>query len=363
MAKKIVEKIGINGIIIFFLILLIGAVFFTVVRVFIIPVIASLVITSLFYPLYRYLEKLFPKRKGIASVTFCFLLLLVIFVPLVFLGRELIEQGADLYNRLESSLSPSRSEESDGAWKNFKTSMVITWLEQHGFDWKSWLESLASTFGDVVSRIVNKTSSGIFQILSGLFIFIFSMFYFLRDTEKLKAGMKRLSPLPAKQEKIITRRFKLIARAVILGTIVIGLIQGSLGSAAFFILGIPGWAFWGACMTVLAIIPFVGIYIIMLPAALFQFLSGNVLFGVILIVVGTAVNWLVDYLIRPWFVGKQSRVHDLLIFFSTIGGIVAYGPIGFIVGPVILTLFISLLEIYRQYIRPELKKDREGQKT
>lgn len=357
MTKKIVEKIGINGIIILFLILLIGAVFFTVVRVFIIPVIASLVITSLVYPFYRYWERIFPKRKGIASVLFCFILLVILFIPLFFLGRALLDQARDLYTRLESSLSSSISEKGGGVWKNFEDSMVITWLEQRGFAWKSWLDSIASTFADEVGKIVNKTSSGIFQIVSGLFIFFFSMFYFLRDTEKIKKGLQRLSPLPPKQEKIITRRFKLIARAIILGTIVIGLIQGSLGSAAFFILGIPGWAFWGACMTVLAIIPFVGIYIIMIPAALFQFLSGNILFGVILIVVGTAVNWLVDYLIRPWFVGKQSRVHDLLIFFSTIGGIVAYGPIGFIVGPVILTLFISLLEIYRQNIRPELKKD------
>mgnify|MGYP006287719057 CR=1 FL=1 len=357
MSKKLFEKIGLNGIIIFFLILLVGAVFFTVVRVFVIPVIASLVITSLVYPLYRYWGRLFPKRRGIASVTFCFLLLLVLFVPLFFLGRALIGQAQDLYSRLESSLSTSiDTEGGDSVLQNFENSMLVTWLEQHGFAWRSWLDSLASTFGDLVSRIVNKTSSGIFQILSGLFIFFFSMFYFLRDTEKMKQGIKRLSPLPQKQEKIISRRFKLIARAVILGTIVIGLIQGSIGSATFFILGIKGWAFWGACMTVLAIIPFVGIYIIMLPAALIQFVGGNILFGIILIVVGTAVNWLVDYFIRPWFVGKQSKVHDLLIFFSTIGGIVAYGPIGFIVGPVILTLFISLLEIYRKYIRPEIQK-------
>ena len=106
-------------------------------------------------------------------------------------------------------------------------------------------------------------------------------------------------------------------------------------------------------MLVLAIIPFVGIYFIMLPAAVYHFIIGDVIKGIILLIVGTAVNWLVDYFIRPWFVGRESRVHDLLIFFSTVGGIFVFGIMGFIVGPVILAVFLTLLEIYRLEFRPE----------
>jgi predicted PurR-regulated permease PerM len=284
------------------------------------------------YPVYSRFARLFPKRRGIASLLFCILIVLVLFVPLYFVGRLVFQQARSFYSSIEEQIAGSS---------------IISWIESQELEWRSWIRSAVDGIGSIASRVVNATSAGIFRALAGIFVFLFSQFFLLRDSKRIRDSILELSPLKNTYNEKLIDKFKLIARATILGTIVIGLIQGTIGSVTFLLIGIDTWLLWGVIMLVLAIIPFVGIYFVMLPAALYYFITGDVLRGVILLVVGTAVNWLVDYFVRPWFVGRESRVHVLLIFFSTVGGIFVFGVMGFIIGPVILAIFLTLIEIYR----------------
>lgn len=330
-----------------------GVVYFRIFRVFFIPVIASMVAAALLYPLFTRISSFLGNRRALVSLLLCLLLLGILFVPTYFLSRSVTEQARELYTALEGALEEAVADEGAAEfWRRFTESNLISWLEQQGFEWRSWLRSLTDVAGSTASNIINRASSSIFGIIGGIFVFLFSLFYFLRDGERIKQRIRDLSPLKPDHEDRFVERFKVIARAVILGTVVIGLIQGTMGSVTFLILGIRGWLLWGSFMIVLAIIPFVGIYLIMVPAAVIQFITGDIVAGVVLLVVGTAINWLVDYLIRPWFVGRESRIHDLLIFFSTIGGIYVYGVMGFIVGPVLLTVFLTLLDIYGMEVKP-----------
>ena len=339
-----------------------GAVYFRIFRVFFIPVLTSLVAAALVYPLFSRVSSFLGNKRALVSLLFCLLLLGILFVPAYFLGREVSEQARNLYTSLEGALEEAVADEGAAEfWTRFTESNLISWLEQQGFEWRSWIRSLTDLAGSTASTIINRASSGLFGILGGIFVFLFSLFYFFKDGEKMKRRIKDLSPLKPYHEERFVKRFKVIARAVILGTVVIGLIQGTIGSVTFLVLGIRGWILWGSLMIILAIIPFVGIYLIMVPAAIIQFITGNIIAGIVLLVVGTAINWLVDYLIRPWFVGRESRIHDLLIFFSTIGGIYVYGVMGFIVGPVVLTVFLTLLDIYGVEVKPLFKgSDEEG---
>ena len=337
-----------------FLILVAGSIFFYTMRIFIIPLITSLVFATLVYPLFARFARLFPKRRGIASLIFCFLIIIVLFVPLYFIGRLVFDQAQSFYTTIESEVGRFVGEgKTEGIWEKITGSRIIKWLEAQNLNWKSWLESAVNGISSVATEVVNRTSSGVFRTLAGIFVFLFSQFYLLRDSDTIRQSIRSLSPLDPEYEEKLIGKFKLIARATILGTVVIGTIQGTIGAVTFLLIGVDTWLLWGIIMLVLAIIPFVGIYFIMLPAAVYHFIIGDVIKGIILLIVGTAVNWLVDYFIRPWFVGRESRVHDLLIFFSTVGGIFVFGIMGFIVGPVILAVFLTLLEIYRLEFRPE----------
>ncbi|MFW5769261.1 MAG: AI-2E family transporter [Spirochaetota bacterium] len=361
MNKKFIKDLDLNGWLVLVLVTAAGVVYFQIFRVFLIPLIASLVAAVLLYPLFTRISSFLGNRRALVSLLFCFLLLGVLFVPSYFLGREASRQAREVYTDLKGALEEAVADGEAGEfWRRFTESNLITWLEQQGFEWKSWIRSLTDFAGNTASTIINRASSSIFGILGGIFVFLFSLFYFFRDGEKLKRRIRDLSPLRPDHEGRFARRFQVIARAVILGTVVIGLIQGTLGSVTFLVLGIRGWVLWGSFMIILAIIPFVGIYLIMVPAAIIHFITGDIVTGIVLLVIGTAINWLVDYLVRPWFVGRESRIHDLLIFFSTIGGIYVYGVMGFIVGPVILTVLLTLLDIYGVEIKPLFKGEEKG---
>ncbi len=337
-----------------FLLLIAGSIFFYTMRIFIIPLITSLVFATLVYPLFARFASLFPNRRGIASLLFCMLIIIVLFVPLYFIGKLVFDQARSFYETIQTELERFVGEgETEGIWEQITGSRIISWLEAQNLDWKSWLESAVDGLSNIATEVVNRTSTGVFRTLAGIFVFLFSQFYLLRDSETIRKSIRALSPLKPDYEEKLIEKFKLIARATILGTIVIGTIQGTIGAVTFLLIGVNTWMLWGIIMLVLAIIPFVGIYFIMLPAAVYHFIIGDVIKGIILLVVGTAVNWLVDYFIRPWFVGRESRVHDLLIFFATVGGIFVFGIMGFIVGPVILAIFLTLLEIYRLELKPE----------
>ena len=364
MGKNSIRELGLSGLLILLLVVAAGAVYFQIFRIFFIPVIASLVAAVLLYPLFSRAASFLGNRRALVSLLFCFLLLGILFVPAYFLGRVVSEQARELYTALKGALEEAVADEGAAEfWRRFTESNLVAWLEQQGFEWRSWLRSLTDLAGNTASTVINRASSSVFGIVGGIFVFFFSLFYFFRDGEKIKKRFEELSPLRPDHEERFVNRFKVIARAVILGTVVIGLIQGTMGSVTFLVLGIRGWMLWGSFMIVLAIIPFVGIYLIMVPAAIIQFITGDIIAGIVLLVVGTAINWLVDYLIRPWFVGRESRIHDLLIFFSTLGGIYVYGVMGFIVGPVILTVFLTLLDIYGGEVKPLFTKTEQGGKS
>ena len=148
-------------------------------------------------------------------------------------------------------------------------------------------------------------------------------------------------------------KFVSVTRATIKGTLLIGVAQGALGGVVIWAVGIPSPVFWSLVMAILSIIPGVGVVVVLLPVAVYLFFKGSLLSGIAVLAAGTVIG-LTDNFLRPVLVGKDLKMHDLLILFSTLGGIAMFGLIGFIIGPIIASLFVTILNIYEEIYKKEL---------
>ena len=176
------------------------------------------------------------------------------------------------------------------------------------------------------------------------------------DGARLVRYLRYLSPLRDEYEELIIARFLLMARATLKGSVVVALTQGALGALILLVLGIESWLFLGFIMIVLAMIPMMGAWMVLIPMGIIQILNGRTWPGVFIIILGVGVVSMIDNVIRPRLVGRGARMHALVIFFSTLGGISVFGVMGFIVGPVLGSLFISLVESYGTEFKGELRQ-------
>jgi predicted PurR-regulated permease PerM len=328
------------------LIVLVAAVFFYMVRAFFVPVLLAAVFSALFYPLYERLVVAFRERKGLAALTSCLLLLLVLIVPLYLVGDLVSREAVALYDRSEDDIQQILDGETPTALTRALESPWISRLGLDTVDWKSAAQRGATAAARFAARVAGATSRGTFQVLLVLFVTLFTMFYFFRDGPRIVRRLKHLIPLTDEHEDAILTRFVAVSRATIRGTLVIALIQGALGGITLWIFGVASPILWGVVMVLLSIVPVIGGWLVLYPAALIQLLQGNgwQALGIFLVTVIVIVN--VDNVLRPRLVGQEAGMHDLMVFFSTLGGIGMFGPMGFIIGPVIAALLLTLLDIY-----------------
>jgi predicted PurR-regulated permease PerM len=226
-------------------------------------------------------------------------------------------------------------------------------------NWKASLQDAASTAGSFLAVVINKTSRGTLQGVILLFTTLFTMFYFFRDGKTLLRKLRYLIPLDREYKNAIAARFSSVARATVKGTLLIALVQGTLAGLTLWIFGVGSPFLWGVVATFFAIIPLVGAWLVLYPAAFIQMATGHLGQGIGILLVTVVVIVNVDNLMRPRLVGQETGMHDLMVFFSTLGGIAMFGAMGFIIGPMIAALFLTMLDIYSE----EFKEDLEGTMT
>jgi predicted PurR-regulated permease PerM len=338
------------------LIAIIGFAFFNIVGQFLVPVVLATVFTGLLQPIYKWLLRHLRKNRVIASMLCCFFLVMLVLIPLYIIVQLLARQLMEIYVAAEPFVKQFA-----GNWREnemfrpFLQSRIGQWIV-YETDWNSIIENFSRNAAGIVSTIVNRTYTGIFGLAVDLIIMLFVIFYFLLDGDRLLQYIKSLLPLdPEYQDRIVTQ-FVLISRATIMGTLVIGLVDGFLGAITLLIFGIPDWLFWGFMIAVMSIVPLVGPTFILVPAALIQILLGHVWQGIGILVLTYVVVINADNVVRPRIVGRSAKMHDLLVFFSTLGGLSIYGISGFIIGPIIAAVFLAVLEIYRTEFRMQSPK-------
>jgi predicted PurR-regulated permease PerM len=350
------NKRRINQYAILAMLLLVTVAFIPVVKMFFVPVLVASSFTALFFPVYLWFLKVFRKNKAIAAFTTSLLLFLLLVIPVYIVIHLFTLQVLDLYKTAGPFLTMLTEKISKNNLSGFlHTLPYLSNFDLNTIDWSKLLNESVKTIASSGSAILNKTSAGILGLVINTFIMFFTMFYLFMDGREIVTRIKFLSPIRNDYEDLIFNRFLLISRATVAGTLLIGLVQGSLGAAALLIFGIKSWLLWGFIMIVLSIIPLVGPWLVLLPAGIIQIFLGNVWQGVGIILFSLIVVSNIDNVLRPRLVGQGAKLHDLIVFFSSLGGIAVFGVMGFIVGPVIASLFVSVLDIYSTEFKDQLK--------
>jgi predicted PurR-regulated permease PerM len=350
------ESTRLNRRILFVLLAGLGIALFFVIKIFIIPVILAISFTTIFYPLYNWFLKFTRGKKTISSILCCLVLIFGLLIPLYILIHAMALEFISLYNTAEPQIKEIiyKSDQSP-----IGKILQMPWFEKLSsfkIDWQSILFSALKNIGSFSSTIVNKTSSEILSLIATMIIMFFTMFYLFIDGPHLLARLRYLSPLRKSYEEILFKRFLMISRATIRGTIIIGLAQGTLGALTFLFVGINSWLLWGFIMVMFSLIPFTGAWMVMLPAAAIQLILGNYWTAAIITFMCIAVVSTIDNILRPKLVGKEAKMHDLVVLFSTLGGIAVYGILGFIIGPVIAAMFIAVIDMYGMEYKDQLNQ-------
>jgi predicted PurR-regulated permease PerM len=333
-----------------------GIVFFIMVKIFIIPIILAAVFVTLFYPLYEWLLKILRNRKSLSSLLCCLILLSSLLIPLSILANLVANEAITFYQTAEHKVEEILLKGEGDFFKKFKEHPWIKKLPLNKIDWQSSLRETAQTSAKLLAKLINKASKSTFQVLVNLFLTFFAMYYFFRDGDKLIQRLSYLSPLAEKYKEALFLRFVSISRATIKGTLLVGLIKGFLGGLTFYIFGISSPILWGVVMAVLSIIPLLGAWLVMYPAAFIMIITGQVGGGIALFLICTVIISSIDNILQPRLVARGSGLHDLIIFFSTLGGISMFGVMGFIVGPIIAAFFFSILEVYSIEFKSQLEQ-------
>jgi predicted PurR-regulated permease PerM len=340
----------------FLLLLLAGVavVIFDMVKVFLVPVMLAAVFAGIFYPLYRWLLARTRQRENLSALVCCVLLLACLVAPVYFIADLVAREAGFFYQTLEGWLVPLMQQDTTQLKAEFQKLPWYQALEYFHIDWEETLLKGAKSAGSAMATVINKTTAGTVQLLTSLVVTFFTMFYFFRDGERLVARLKYLSPLDERYEAALIERFAAVSRATVKGTLFIGLTQGVLGGLVLWIFDFPSPVLWGMVMVVASILPLLGAGLVLYPAAVFSLLTGDYLTGIAIIAITALVISSIDNVLRPWLVGRETGLHDLIIFFSTLGGIGMFGVMGFILGPILAALFLTILDFYAIEFKDQL---------
>lgn len=212
-----------------------------------------------------------------------------------------------------------------------------------------------SGLGGLVAGSTMGFLSGLGGWLAQAGIGLVTLFYLLRDGQQFVEFLRWLIPLDARVTDALLMKSREIVSATVFGALVVAVVQGALGGLLFWALGLPAPALWGAVMAFFSLLPAVGPPVVWIPAAVILAASGDLARAIILTAVGGLVISTIDNLLRSILVGDRARLHPLVVFFAVLGGLVVYGPVGFLLGPILIVVAISVLEIVRVIVYEELE--------
>ena len=329
--------------------------FLYLIRPFFYPLFWAAVIAGIFYPIYKKINTK-VKYPNLSSLATIFLVLIIIIIPVAVLSSLVLKESVDLYDSISNNQGPIVS----------TVKSVFDWVKDNPITDKlhideaqvtAKLTEIATMATDFILTSAKNLTQNSVTFLVMFIIMLYSLFFFLKDGNRMLRKLSHLSPLGNKHEAIMYAKFTSTARAVLKGTLIVGAIQGLLTGLLFYIVGIKGALIWAIITTLFSIVPGFGSYVIWFPAALIMLVLGNTWQGLLIMIVGTLLISTIDNFLRPILVGSDTQMHPLLILCSTLGGLVIFGISGFIIGPILTALLLSLLDIYEQYYHKELDHD------
>jgi predicted PurR-regulated permease PerM len=296
----------------------------------------------IFHPLYERIERGMAS-PNMASVLTILIIILVAILPLWFIGQLLFNEIVDVYNKFRFGELV------------FNQADFIARLPQQ-------VQNILQSLNNDINAIVSRFTGSAFNLVSGLlsnlasfflslFLLIFILFFFLRDGIKIKGLVKELSPLSEAYDSVLMNKLETAVGGVLKGSFLIALIQGTVASVGFVIFGVPQPVLWGAFTVLTALVPTVGTSISLIPAILYLFFTGHTGAGIGMAIWGAVAVGTIDNIVGPRLVGEKINLHPLLVLLSVLGGIQLFGFLGFLFGPILMSVFVALLDIYRKNLK------------
>lgn len=334
---------------VFFLALLLGAIagLFYVLGMFIPDLLIAFILVALFRPLWRWLERRMRGSKWLASAIVTALILVLVAAPVGFVLTTLGSETLTLVHRLRPGAPASNAhafqtvlgERVEGVLRAAHVPVSHERLVGVAVAAKNW----------IAKHALLETTALLSRTLSLLFHFLLVMvmvFYLLVDADRLKSFAFALSPLPDDQDQLLVTKFGEVARGILFGSGIGSLLQGSLAGVAMAVVGLPSPVLWGTVMTLSAFVPLVGIHLITVPAAIYLIMTGHVGKAIGFLAFALAESAFIENVIKTRLIGRSTRMHDLVILLSVLGGISVFGVLGLLYGPLVVAAFLTLSELY-----------------
>lgn len=344
-ASSIMNQDTINKFVLVVMAIAISALFFSMIQQFLMAIFLAGLFSALARPVYRRLNIMFRGRRHLASITTLMLIIIVVLIPMMTLVGIIVTQAVDVGQSITPWIRQTL-EQPD------KVSVYLQHLPFYD-EISPYRDSILEKAGKLVGTLSKWVVGGLSQATLGTanflfmsFVFLYTMYFFQMDGDKLIRKILFYLPLNSNDENLMLDKFTSVTRATLKGTLLIGILQGGLAGGAFAFAGIHNAVFWGTVMAVLSIIPSVGSALVWIPAGIILLMQGNTEAGVALLVFCGAVVGSLDNVLRPILVGKDTRLHELMIFFGTLGGIMMFGIAGIFIGPLIASLFVTIWELY-----------------
>jgi len=313
----------------------------------------AVVFAVLFAPVNRRLLRAMPRWPNLAALLTLFIIVVMVLVPLAILTSLVVQEAGELVTALQSgniNLTQGLQQARD-ALPDWATSLLDRLRAPNLATVRERLTSFLVESGRFVAGQALSFGQMTLHFLIGLFVMLYLVYFLLRDGRALRRMSSEAIPLRGDQQTALAEKFTITIRAIVKGSVVVALVQGALGGLIFALLDIRAPVLWGALMAILALLPVVGTGLVWVPVAIYLMVTGALWQGVALIVYGILVIGLVDNLLRPILVGKDTQIPDYVVLISTLGGISAFGVNGFVIGPVLAAMFLSAWDVFSAWRR------------
>jgi predicted PurR-regulated permease PerM len=328
------------------LVLLTTLAFLGLVRNYLQPIFWAAVLTIAFQPTFDWWRHRLGGRAAPAAVLTIITIVVIVILPLFGIGAAVAQEASSLYDRITAGeINLQKPLEAVQAWIPAGSAA----LERVGLDpdtLRTRLSNAAVGASRALASQVWSVGQNVLRFSIDFFLLLYLLFFFLRDGETLLRAAIRVLPFGDDRERRLFSKFAEVARATLRGTLVVGIVQGGLGGVVFWLLGIEGAVLWGVVMTLLSFLPAVGAAVVWVPTAAVLFATGAVAKGIFLVAFGTLIIGLADNVLRPILVGRDTQMPDYLVLLATLGGITLFGISGFVIGPVIAALFLTVWDMF-----------------
>jgi predicted PurR-regulated permease PerM len=306
------------------------------------------VLATVFAPLNRRLVSALGQRRNLAALATVLIILMLVILPLTLTAASLVQEATALYQRLESR------ELNFGTYYHEFLNALPAWatdlLNRFGLtDLSAMHERLSTALVQASKYLASQALNigrGTANVVLNLFLALYLLFFFLRDGGRLTGRIRDAIPLRTEQKRALLTKFTVVTRAMFKGSLLVAAVQGALGGLIFWLLDIHAPVLWAVVMGFLSLLPAVGAALVWLPVAVYFLATGALWQGLVLIAYGALVIGLVDNLLRPFLVGKDTEMPDYVVLISTLGGIAIFGLDGIVIGPVIAAMFIATWDIF-----------------